>query len=73
MTDRNEPSSASFDAEEAAAIRAAFTSKEVAPPCPRCGATLKIGRAVAAGGTVPPVHDVSCPVCHRSTLVALGR
>ncbi len=61
---RNTP--VTYSREEALQIRTIVGDASKALVCPLCGGELKIGHPIAGGGTVNPVWEVRCVVCHRS-------
>lgn len=67
-----ESAAGKFSPEEAESIRASFRKREGDLRCPRCG-DLLVSEVYGAGGTIAPVHEISCESCELHTLAALGR
>ncbi len=62
-----------FSKEEASRIREAFAKHTEHLICPRCGGEMDVGRPIAGGGTIPPVHEIRCDACDATVLAAVGR
>lgn len=61
-----------FSPEETDIIRAAFRKRDGNLRCPRCEGPL-VSMVYGAGGTIAPVHEISCESCKLHALAALGR
>ncbi len=64
--DRDTP--VSYSKKEVDKIRQMIVTPDTDVTCPRCNAPLE-SQAIAGGGTIETVWELTCPECRRSMIV----
>lgn len=70
MSDDQPPPFEPYGDAEARALRREFAKQRGPVPCPRCGRLVTVGRPIEGGGTIPPVHELTCEFCRRRAIAA---